>query len=125
MKITNVIAVVLMLTMISSCSIFKSAPKADAGFAGNYEWIVKDTPDGDYTGTMTIKKTENGYAGEIFIMGMGVKIENMKIENKKMTGNFTFQDMDLDMEAEFAGDAFAGLIYAGDEGYVLTGKKAK
>ena len=55
-KILNAFVTILLLTMFLSCATFKSFLEADTGYTGDYEFLVKDTPDGGYTGTMTIKK---------------------------------------------------------------------
>ena len=57
-KILNTFVTILLLTMFLSCATFKSFLEADTGYTGDYEFLVKDTPDGDYTGTLTIKKVE-------------------------------------------------------------------
>ena len=62
-KILNAFVTILLLTMFSSCATFKSFLEADTGYTGDYEFLVKDTPDGDYTGTMTIEIGDNGYWG--------------------------------------------------------------
>ena len=111
--------------MISSCATFKSFLEADAGYAGNYEFLVKDTPDGDYTGTLTIRKGDNGYEGKLFTEGTNYEILNLQIENNKMTSNFTFQYMDLSFEAKFTGENIAGFIFADGQGFELTGTKVK
>ena len=124
-RITNAFVAIYLLTMISSCATFKSFLEADAGYAGNYEFLVKDTPDGDYTGTLTIRKGDNGYEGKLFIEGTNYEILNLQIENNKMTGNFTFQYMNLFFEAKFTGENIAGFIFADGQGFELTGTKVK
>ena len=124
-RITNAFVAIYLLTMISSCATFKSFLEADAGYAGNYEFLVKDTPDGDYTGTLTIRKGDNGYEGKLFTEGTNYEILNLQIENNKMTGNFTFQYMDLSFEAKFTGENIAGFIFADGQGFELTGTKVK
>tara|TARA_B100000949_G_C14070249_1_gene361491 strand:- start:73 stop:471 length:399 start_codon:yes stop_codon:yes gene_type:complete len=124
-RITNVFVAIYLLTMISSCTTFKSFLEADAGYAGNYEFLVKDTPDGDYTGTLTIRKGDNGYEGKLFTEGTNYEILNLQIENNKMTGNFTFQYVDLYFQVEFTGENFSGLIFADGQGFELTGTKVK
>ena len=124
-KILNAFVTILLLTMFSSCATFKSFLEADTGYTGDYEFLVKDTPDGDYTGTMTIKKGDNGYRGKLFTEGTDYEIFNLKIENNEMTGNFTFQYMDLFFKAKFTGENIAGFIFADGQGFELTGTKVK
>ena len=124
-KILNAFVTILLLTMFSSCATFKSFLEVDAGYTGDYEFLVKDTPDGDYTGTMTIKKGDNGYRGKLFTEGTDYEIFNLQIENNEMTGNFTFQYMDLVFEAKFTGENIAGFIFADGQGFELTGTKVK
>ena len=124
-KILNAFVTILLLTMFSSCATFKSFLEADTGYTGDYEFLVKDTPDGDYTGTMTIKKGDNGYRGKLFTEDTDYEIFNLQIENNEMTGNFTFQYMDLSFEAKFTGENIAGFIFADGQGFELTGTKVK
>jgi hypothetical protein len=124
-KILNAFVTILLLTMFSSCATFKSFLEADTGYTGDYEFLVKDTPDGDYTGTMTIKKGDNGYRGNLFTEGTDYEIFNLQIENNEMTSNFTFQYMDLFFEAKFTGENIAGFIFADGQGFELTGTKVK
>ena len=124
-KILNAFVTILLLTMFLSCATFKSFLEADTGYTGDYEFLVKDTPDGDYTGTMTIKKRDNGYRGKLFTEGTDYEIFNLQIENNEMTGNFTFQYMDLFFEAKFTGENIAGFIFADGQDFELTGTKVK
>ena len=124
-KILNAFVTILLLTMFSSCATFKSFLEADAGYAGNYEFLVKDIPDGDYTGTLTIKNGDHGYEGKLFTEGTDYEIFNLQIENNEMTGNFTFQYMDLFFKAKFTGENIAGFIFADGQGFELTGTKVK
>ena len=124
-RITNAFVAIYLLTMISSCATFKSFLEADAGYAGNYEFLVKDIPDGDYTGTLTIKNGDHGYEGKLFTEGTDYEIFNLQIENNEMTGNFTFQYMDLFFKAKFTGENIAGFIFADGQGFELTGTKVK
>ena len=124
-KILNAFVTILLLTMFSSCATFKSFLEADTGYTGDYEFLVKDTPDGDYTGTMTIKKGDNGYRGKLFKEGTDYEIFNLQIENNEMTGNYTFQYMDLFLKAKFTGENIAGFIFADGQGFELTGTKVK
>ena len=53
-QILNTFVTILLLTMFLSCATFKSFLEADTGFTGDYEFLVKDTPDGqgfELTGT--------------------------------------------------------------------------
>ena len=124
-KILNVFVTILLLTMFLSCATFKSFLEADTGYTGDYEFLVKDTSYGDYTGTLTIKKGDNGYEGKLFTEGTNYEILNLQIENNKMTGNFTFQYVDLYFQVEFTGENFSGLIFADGQGFELTGTKVK
>ena len=124
-KILNTFVTILLLTMFLSCATFKSFLEADTGYTGDYEFLVKDTPDGDYTGTMTIRKVDNDYEGKLFTEGTNYEIFNLQIENNEMTGNFTFQYMDLFFEAKFTGDNIAGFIFADGQSFELTGTKMK
>ena len=124
-KILNAFVTILLLTMFSSCATFKSFLEADTGYTGDYEFLVKDTPDGDYTGTMTIKKGDNGYRAKLFTEDTDYEIFNLQIENNEMTGNFTFQYMDLFFKAKFTGENIAGFIFADGQGFELTGTKVK
>ncbi len=128
MKKTSTFSKVLVLfmvaTLIASCGSSKKTTKAKgADFAGNYEWVVSGTPDGDQGGTMTIKKTESGYSGELEMMGMAVPLENIVVEGNKMTAVFAIPDMDISFSVVFAEGGFKGDVYAQGQGFPITGKK--
>jgi len=96
-----------------------------ADYSGNYEWVVKGTPNGDQAGSMTLKKTASGYSGQMGAMGVNVPIENIVINDNKMSGYLAIQDMELGFTITFAGEAFSGSIFTAEYDFPFTGKKVK
>ena len=130
MKKTSSFSKVLILMLVTafmvSCGTSKKTTKAGkADFAGNYEWSIEGIPDGDQSGTMTIKKTETGYAGELEAMGMAIPLEELKVEGNKMTGLFYVQDMDISFSMTFEGEGFNGNIDVMGQGFPFNVKKIK
>ncbi len=126
-SISKVLIILLVTAFMVSCGTSKKTTKAGiADFAGNYEWLVEGTPDGDQNGNMILKKTESGYTGELEVMGNSIPIDGVKFEGNKMTGSIDIEgQMVLDISIVFEGDSFKGDISAMGETFPFTGKKVK
>ena len=114
---------VMLIAMFTSCSLFKGASKSKSNFLGTYEYLVKDTPGGDYKGKLVITKNDGKYIVDMYLDGAPVKLGDVKVENSTLTGTFPFQEMELYVQISFADGKFAGDIFAGEEGFSFTGVK--
>ncbi|MFC2117812.1 hypothetical protein ACFLTI_01850 [Bacteroidota bacterium] len=114
---------VLVIAIFTSCSLFKGASKSKNDFSGTYEYLIKDTPDGDYADKLVLTKNDGVYSATIYVQGQGLKLSNVKVENSTLTALLSFQEMELYVQISFADGKFSGDIFVGEEGFTFTGKK--
>jgi len=102
----RLILVIVSLTILSGCGTTRMMTKK---YVGSWEYKL-DTPDGTYEGAMVIN-----YDGETFTglmeSDMGsVELDNLKIEDGKLTASFDVGGYLLDIAGEFVEDEFTGTI---------------
>ena len=89
-----------------------SAPKS---FAGDYETLVKNVPDGDLTGVFSIKQDGKIYSALLNSDYGSKDIEDFKIEGNIVTGYFYLESYKVNIKGEIMGDNIKGKFSA--EGY--------
>ena len=83
---------------------------SEAKYLGDWEYLVRDTPNGDVTGIITISKESDAFNG-IIKSDMGdTPIDNLVIAEDKLSGTFELQGMTLDIIGDFKGNSFTGAI---------------
>ena len=81
-----------------------------------WEYVIRDLPDGDATGIFTIAKSGDGYVGVISSANLGdAQMKNLVIENDNLQCNFEAMGYSVGMSGTFEGNSFNGAISA--EGY--------
>lgn len=87
------------------CAIFKKAVDISIG---EWEYVLKNLPDGDATGTFTITKEGDKYSGALHTDQGDAVLDNVVIENDELVCTFEFMEYTIDMTGKFEGDAFTG-----------------
>lgn len=112
-----VLCVCVAIVGISSCSATKSTiakKKAPMGFVGNWNVTISNTPMGDIKGQLMIEKTEDTYSGFIVNAGNKIKLEELKIVDRKMTSSFYSAEygiqVQLEADLEEGDNGFKGLV---------------
>jgi hypothetical protein len=96
----------------------------ESAYIGDWEYLVKDTPNGDVTGIMVISKGESGFVGKLATTGMGeITLNNLTIVEDKLSANFDIQGMQLDMYGTFEGPQFNGNISVDYNSFQITATK--
>ena len=94
--------------------------------AGNWDYVVAGTPNGDVSGTLILTETDGIYTG-MFNSDMGeLELENVKYsEEEGLSASFWIQGMELYMKGTFEGDAFTGEIDGGPQmgSWPMTAKR--
>lgn len=83
----------------------QSNGKADVSGSWEYEVV---TPDGDYRGTMEIKKADGKYVGNLVAGGQKTPLKNLKIDGSKMTCSVYAEGYNCNISGEFNADGFKG-----------------
>lgn len=102
------ILAISMLWLWSGCATTNTT--SEAKYLGDWEFLVRNTPNGDVSGIMTVTRENDGF-NAVLKSDMGdMPIENLSIAEDKLTGSFVVQDMMLDIKGDFKGNAFSGII---------------
>ncbi len=122
-KSTKIMKKVLLNSLIFGLLLFVSNANAQKGkapdYSGTWNYEVKDTPSGDYSGKIILVKNKKTYTGEA-INKAGIKFRfdlvSMKgnqmtfstnLENTNSTVNCTFKGNTMTANVKVAGDDFA------------------
>ena len=75
--------------------------------AGNWDYIVTGTPQGDVSGTMVLTETDDGYTGR-FISNIGdLDLENLKYsEEEGLSCTFYYQGIEFAITGTFVEEEF-------------------
>ncbi len=89
-------------------------------FVGEWEYEIRNLPQGEPNGVLTVTKTKDGYAG---IMGTN-NLNDFAIEgNEIVSGDFQAQGYRVELTGRFEGDVFTGQINAASMDFPMTGMR--
>lgn len=77
---------------------------------GEWEYVVKDLPDGDRTGSFTITKEGDQRSGTLHGEQGDAPLNNLVIENDELICTFDYGDYTINMTGKFEGSTFTGKI---------------
>lgn len=94
-------------------------------YVGNWNYIVKNLPDGDVKGIMSINQSGDTFTGDIKSDdgNIAIKMEELKIEGGKLSSYFYFQGMKINMDGEFSGNEFNGKVSVDYNEFPMTAQK--
>ncbi len=100
----------ILVAIAYSCLLFSCAGSKKAKvdpYIGDWEYVA-ETQQGSMDVTMTIVKAEEGYTGSLNADVGSVDLEDLKIEDGKMTATFWIESYEIPMKGTFEGDKFIG-----------------
>ena len=109
MKSIQIYGLLLAATLIlaSACKTTTKVPAYSP--VGTWNYTVKDTPMGDASGSFTITKTGDTYAGTISSdEGTGDLGSLVIDENNMMKSSFMAQGYQVEFSGQFSGETFTG-----------------
>ena len=94
-------------------------------YVGNWNYIVRNLPDGDIKGIMTISQDGDEYRGNIRSAdgSISITVEDLRIENNQLTGHIDYQGMKIDMAGTFDGGEYTGTVSADYNEFPMTAQK--
>lgn len=98
----------------------QSASKGD--HTGNWEYEVL-TPEGDYRGTMELKKEEGKYVGHLVMGNQKTPLKNLKVTGNKMTCSVYAEGYDCNISGEFTKNVFKGGVEVEGNVMDMTAKR--
>lgn len=116
---------ILLITILVSTAILV-AQKTQIDRSGRYHYKVLDTPYGDFSGWIILKKKKNSYEGEIINdEGRTFKMKVLKHKGDQLIFRTDLEDTNSLATCKFSGDSIFGHISVkGDDfPYLIKGKK--
>lgn len=93
---------------------------------GEWEYVIRDLPDGDTKGVLSIKRDGDQYVGTIQSDQGSLPLKNLVIENKALKkASFEAQGYSINMSGAFEGDSFTGKISAAGYDFPMTAMRKK
>ncbi len=75
---------------------------------GSWDYVIKNTPDGDTQGTFIIAKEGESYMGSLNTTQGSVALDDVTVVDKVLKCTFQYMGYTIDMTGTFEGDAFTG-----------------
>ncbi len=122
-KYTSFFLILLSIALFTSCASTKSAKKNSP--EGEWDYSIKGTPDGDFTGVMTITKTDNGYTGQLATSMGTLPFTTTKYskENNKIEAEFEYSGMPVLLTGIITGPTMTGSVATGSYEFPLNANK--
>lgn len=107
----------LLIFMVAACIAYAcaSSKKAVDISVGSWDYVIKNTPEGDMNGTFVIAKEADNYTGSLNGGQGSTQLENITVVDKVLNCTFYYQGYLVAMTGNFEGDGFTGKCSA--EGY--------
>ena len=110
-------------SLMFSCAGSKKS-KVDP-YVGEWEYTIQTQEGGDMDVVMTISKTENEYSGFLSSDLGSVDLQELVIEESKLSAWFDFQGYELSMKGAFEGDTYNGTTAYEDNEWPMVATKKK
>lgn len=113
----------LLLILVAACASSKLAIVP----VGTWDYSIKGTPNGDYSGDCIVTMAEGKYSVTIKTKDGDVNINNPQYDKaaKKLTGTFDYQGTTVFFESITNGDAMTGSLMAGGESFPFNATRKK
>jgi hypothetical protein len=95
--------------------------------AGNWDYTITGTPQGDFAGVLTITETGQLFSAILAVNGNGLPIENFAYnkETKKLTGEINYSGLVIAFEALMTGDELNGGLSDGEMQFPFKATRKK
>ena len=90
---------------------------------GTWDYIVKDTPNGDVEGNFVIVKEGDTYTGSLNGDQGSIPLEDIEVEGENLSYLFDFQGMQLAVKGTIEGSAFTGNVSVDYNDFPMTATK--
>ncbi|MCG8306089.1 MAG: hypothetical protein MI975_01780 [Cytophagales bacterium] len=77
---------------------------------GTWDYVIKDTPEGDLDGHFIIAKEGDDYTGSLNSDQGSIVLEDITIEDGNLKCTFDFQGYEILMKGTFEGNSYAGNV---------------
>jgi hypothetical protein len=114
--------VVFLLVALVAYACASSKKVADVSI-GNWDYVIKNTPEGDLSGTMVISKDGDTYTGYLEASQGRIDLSDVVVENGNLNSNFDYMGYQVLLSGIFEGNAFAGKVSVDYNDFMMTATK--
>lgn len=106
------LSAITFLLLIIACSTIKTSTKVSVTPAGEWEYSVKETPEGDFYGIMTVAQQDKSFSAKLNSNGNDLPFENFTWDDptKKVGGEFYYSGTSVKLDALLEGDEMTGTM---------------
>ncbi len=120
--IKKILLLAIIAAWVAGCATTKNAAKFHLGI---WEYVVKNTPEGDFTGTMVISKDGDAYSAVMKSPDQETPLHNVVIDGDNFSGSFDYMGYNVIMKGVFAGDSLTGEMSVEYNSFPFTATKVK
>jgi hypothetical protein len=117
---------VFVVLIIASCASTKTS-KVVITPAGNWDYNISGTPEGDFSGVMSIVSQDNVYTAKMNSSGNELPIEKFTWDEatKKVGGELYYSGTSVLFDASLAGEEMIGTMSAGGMNFPFKATRKK
>ncbi len=120
----NFTLLLAVLFLFSSCASMKARKDPNAQYMGEWEYVVEELPV-DIDGTMVLSSEEGVIKCSMINPQGDIEIEGLTITDGALKAEFKGGGYPIDLEGQFEGDSYNGLLLVEGTGFVMKAKKVK
>lgn len=90
---------------------------------GTWDYIIKDTPQGDLNGNFIIANEGDAYTGSLNSDQGSIPLEDISVEEGNLKCSFNYQGYEIEMTGKFEGKAFDGKVSVDYNDFPMTATK--
>lgn len=108
----------MFVLVLASCATVKTKKVAITP-AGDWDYTITGTPNGDYAGLLSVVEKENVFSAAMKSNEGELPFTNVVFDKATniLTGNFSYQGTDLVFSATLAGETLTGTVSTGGYGF--------
>lgn len=116
----------IIILLLAACTATKTTAPV-ASIAGDWDYVVSGTPEGDFKGVLSITPSANTFTAKMSMGAGDTPVQNFSYETslKKITGEVPYNEFMVALDAVMAGDELAGSISAGGMSFPFKATRKK
>jgi hypothetical protein len=113
--IFTLFAGLLLMAACTSTKTSTASSKTKVTPAGDWDYSIKETPEGDFTGIMTVTQQETAYSAKLNANGYDLPFEKFTWDeaNQEVTGELYYSGTSVLFSAKLVGEEMNGTMSAG------------
>jgi hypothetical protein len=120
--IKKILFMAIITVWMAGCASTKNASRS---YLGDWEYIVKNTPEGDFTGILTLSKDGDNYTGALKSADNQTPLQNVVIDGNNLSCTFDYMGYNIILKGIFEGEILNGNMTVEYNDFPFTAHKVK